>query len=175
MNILKKLTLKNLRKNKTRTIVTIAGIALSIALVTIIAGVAASGRASSLKAIETLTGDYTFAIGGDFDNTQIEKVRSNRNVRDVYYYGFIGTSPFEDSNSKYRPYLLTMSIDSKTLNDNSIRLKEGRYAEKDDEIVLSADYVNYSSKTYKVGDKLTLKTGERYFSESGKKRTSGHP
>lgn len=43
MKLLNKLTLKNLRLNKVRTIVTIVGIMLSAALITVVSGMALSG------------------------------------------------------------------------------------------------------------------------------------
>ena len=48
MNLLKKLTIKNLKLNKKRTIVTIIGIMLSVALVTAVATMYASGLKSSM-------------------------------------------------------------------------------------------------------------------------------
>lgn len=44
MKLLNKLTLKNLRLNKVRTAVTIIGIMLSAALITVVSGMALSGR-----------------------------------------------------------------------------------------------------------------------------------
>lgn len=46
MNLLKKLTIKNLKLNKKRTIVTIIGIMLSVALITAVATMYASGLKS---------------------------------------------------------------------------------------------------------------------------------
>ena len=50
MKLLNKLTLKNLRRNKVRTIVTIVGIMLSAALITVVSGMALSGRQAMIDA-----------------------------------------------------------------------------------------------------------------------------
>lgn len=50
MKLLNKLTLKNLRLNKVRTIVTIVGIMLSAALITVVSGMALSGRQTMIDA-----------------------------------------------------------------------------------------------------------------------------
>ena len=66
MDLLNKLTIKNLKLNKKRTIVTIIGIILSIALLTAVSTVYMSG----LKSLEDyeikITGNYHFA----FDNVE---------------------------------------------------------------------------------------------------------
>ena len=49
MNLLNKLTIKNLRLNKKRTIVTIIGIMLSVALITAVASIYSSGIKSLIK------------------------------------------------------------------------------------------------------------------------------
>lgn len=53
MKLLNKLTLKNLRLNKVRTIVTIVGIMLSAALITVVSGMALSGRQTMIDAQKT--------------------------------------------------------------------------------------------------------------------------
>ena len=49
MNLLNKLTIKNLKLNKKRTIVTITGIVLSVALLTAVASMFFSSRSSLIK------------------------------------------------------------------------------------------------------------------------------
>lgn len=49
MNLLNKLTIKNLKLNRKRSIVTIIGIMLSVALITAVASIYASGIQSLIK------------------------------------------------------------------------------------------------------------------------------
>lgn len=49
MNLLNKLTIKNLKLNKKRTIVTIIGIMLSVALITAVSSIYSSGIKSLIK------------------------------------------------------------------------------------------------------------------------------
>lgn len=53
MKLLNKLTLKNLRLNKVRTAVTIVGIMLSAALITVVSGMALSGRQTMIDGQKT--------------------------------------------------------------------------------------------------------------------------
>ena len=58
MNILNELTIKNLKKNKKRTLVTIFGIMLSVALVTAITTFLSSMQGSLVEYAKRNSGDY---------------------------------------------------------------------------------------------------------------------
>ena len=62
MKLLNKLTLKNLRLNKVRTAVTIIGIMLSAALITVVSGMALSGRQTMIDGQKTWSGNYDVAL-----------------------------------------------------------------------------------------------------------------
>ena len=58
MNVLNKLTKKNLLLNKKRTVVTIIGIMLSTALVCAVAGLVTSAQQTFVNLIKNSDGDY---------------------------------------------------------------------------------------------------------------------
>ena len=58
MNILNELTVKNLKRNKKRTLVTIFGIILSVALVTAITTFVSSMQGSMIEYAKKNDGDY---------------------------------------------------------------------------------------------------------------------
>ena len=58
MNLINKLTIKNLKLNKKRTIVTIIGIILSVALITAVASMVVSFRSSLIVFEKTMRGNY---------------------------------------------------------------------------------------------------------------------
>ena len=62
MKILKKLTYKNLALNKKRTIVTIIGIILSVALITAVSSVYMSGISSLILFAKNEKGDYHLSL-----------------------------------------------------------------------------------------------------------------
>ena len=62
MTLLNKLTIKNLKLNKKRTIVTIIGIMLSVALITAVASMYASGIKSLIKYETLIKGDFHTAF-----------------------------------------------------------------------------------------------------------------
>ena len=61
MSLLNRLTIKNLKLNKKRTIVTIIGIMLSVALITAVASVYTSGVKSLVKYEANMIGDFHVA------------------------------------------------------------------------------------------------------------------
>ena len=58
MNLLNKLTIKNLKLNKKRTVVTIIGIMLSVALITAVASIYASGIKSLINYETNIKGNF---------------------------------------------------------------------------------------------------------------------
>lgn len=62
MNILKKLTLKNLLLNKKRNIVTIIGITLSVALITAVTSMVVSFKESLINFEKKNCGDFHYML-----------------------------------------------------------------------------------------------------------------
>ena len=75
MNLLNKLTVRNLKLNKKRTIVTIVGIILSVALITAVASLYTSGRTKRARftpyftACRSRTSKRWKTIGGSIRST----------------------------------------------------------------------------------------------------------
>ena len=96
MDLLKKLTIKNLKLNKKRTIVTIIGIMLSVALITAVATMYSSSISSLIEFETYEKGDFHVA----FYNVPIEEVnnlKNNRKIDEVFLTQDIGYAKLEDS------------------------------------------------------------------------------
>ena len=79
MNILKKLTLKNLLLNKKRNIVTIIGITLSVALITAVTSMVVSFKESLINFEKKNGGDYHYMFYG-VSNEDINIFKNNRKI-----------------------------------------------------------------------------------------------
>ena len=79
MNLLNKLTLKNLKLNKKRSVVTIIGIILSVALITAVSSMVVSFRKSLIDYEIKNGGNYHYAFGNvpEEDFTYFD---DNRNI-----------------------------------------------------------------------------------------------
>ena len=159
MDLLNKLTIKNLKLNKKRTIVTIIGIILSIALLTAVSTVYMSG----LKSIEDyeikITGNYHFLFR-DLEKNDIEKIRLNESIEKVSKTKLLGYADIGSQN-KDKPYAAITAFDSNALNTLPIKLKEGRLPENDSEILIPTHLYTNGRVKLKIGDKVTLKVGKR--------------
>ena len=131
MRILRKLTLQYLKMNRTRTIVTIIGIILSIGLIMTIAGLATSAWESSIRAAVRMNGDYDFMLVGDFDRKDMEQIQSNRNVRDIYAMQVVGLAKNEMAGIAEKPFIQLVCMEEKALAACDTHITEGRFPQND--------------------------------------------
>ena len=158
MKLLNKLTLKNLRLNKVRTIVTIVGIMLSAALITVVSGMALSGRQTMIDGQKTWSGNYDVALD-IIDTAKIDKIRQNRNVENAFYKERLGFSKATVADNAEYGYAVTAI--SKNAFDGCFKLKfkKGSFPTNSNEAVVTGAFKNTDGKDVKVGDKITLELG----------------
>ena len=135
MNLLKKLTIKNLKLNKKRTIVTIIGIMLSVALITAVATMYASGLKSLIVYEKYVKGDFHVEFM-DVPSDDVKTIKNNNGVENVYLTQEIGYAPLKDSKNSGKPYAYVMGFDKGALENLSIRLTSGRLPQNEDEIII---------------------------------------
>lgn len=157
MGILNRLTIKHLLLNKKRTIVTIIGILLSMALM-LGCGLLASSFIDEMKR-ETIvnSGPYHTEFL-ELSYNDAKKVEQNIQVEQSYFFQSLGFAKVESTNES-KPYLYIAAANEKLLNTHS--LIEGRMPSNDQEVVIS-DHMSYNGEVnYKVGDILQLEVGPR--------------
>lgn len=162
MNTLNKLTLKNLKLNKSRTIVTIIGILLSTALITVVAGIAASGQQTMINAEINFSGDYDLSLSGNITEKDVKEISANRNVESVYIEDNSGVAQMPTYKNETRPYAYIQALSAKALTDCfNLPLESGRYPQNSSELLLTQTFVLNSAQKYEIGDTITLELGER--------------
>ena len=155
-----KLTLTSLRKNTSRTIVTIIGIMLSIALITVVASMMTSVQQTIINNSVRFNGDYDMMVSGQFPKAFFQKLDSEQNVRNYFFSRPIGIADFEDSLSDFTNVVTIQGFDKATYDSGfEFEIKEGRLPAKSDEVLLSPSFVKLSSKVYHAGDKITFSIG----------------
>lgn len=160
MNILNKLTTKNLRLNKKRTIVTVIGIMLSVALITAVAAMFFSARASFIKFETRQKGNYHYVFR-DISTDDIKYFRENRNFETLYYTKNIGYANLPESKNEYKPYAFIKAFDKKALENLGINLVSGRLPENDTEILIPTHLKTNGRIEYKIEETLELNVGKR--------------
>lgn len=158
MKLLNKLTLKNLRLNKVRTAVTIIGIMLSAALITVVSGMALSGRQTMINGQTAWSGDYDVALD-IIDNSKIDDIRSNRDVENAFYKERLGFSKATVADNAEYGYAVTAISENAFDGCFKLSLEKGSFPTNSNEAVVTGAFKNTDGKDVKIGDKITLELG----------------
>ncbi len=155
MSILNRLTIKNLRLNKKRTIVTIIGIILSTALMVGIGLLFSSFQDLMIRDTIGYSGKYE----AKYNDVDLIKLNDIKNKNFTYFYEKpIGFSKIESSN-EYKPYMYITSVNKEYFDE--LKLIEGSFPKNENEVVISNHVITNGGLNYKVGDIVTLKYGTR--------------
>ena len=155
MSILNKLTIKNLKLNKKRTIVTIIGIILSTALMVGIGLLFSSFQDYMIRETIGFNGRYE-AMYSDVDLSKV--VSLNEKDFEYFYEKPIGFSKFASDN-EYKPYIYIASVNEEFFDE--LKLVDGRFPKNDDEIIISQHINTNGGASYKIGDVINLSYGNR--------------
>lgn len=173
MNILKKLTLKNLKLNKKRTIVTIIGVMLSTALICAVSGMVTSTKKSMINLYKAYSGNY-YASFQDIPNDQLKYIEENENIKEYSVTKSLGYAELGESKNENKPYVYVMEFDKNALSSNGLKVTSGRLPENNNEIVVSKSIMDNARVHISVGESITFNIGERE-SADGKTLTQLDP
>jgi putative ABC transport system permease protein len=155
MSILNRLTIKNLRLNKKRTIVTIIGIILSTALMVGIGLLFSSFQDLMIRDTIGYNGKYE-ANYGDVDLNKLNNIKDKDFT--YFYEKPIGFSKIESSN-EYKPYMYITSVNKEYFDE--LKLVDGNFPKNENEVVISNHVITNGGLNYKVGDIATFRYGKR--------------
>ena len=160
MNLLNSLTIKNLKLNKKRTFVTIIGIMLSVALVTAVATIYSSCIKSLINFETYQKGNFHVAFF-DVPINEVETIKNNRGVDDVYLTKNIGYASLKESKNEYKPYVYVKGFSKEAIEELSVKLVEGRFPENENEILIPTHLKTNGRVVLNVGESITLDIGTR--------------
>ena len=157
MKILNNLTIKHLKSNKKRTVVTIIGIVLSTALMVGIGLLFSTVRDNSLKMVIEDNGDHHVVI--DVPEEKLDFIVKNDSILKYKYKSSLGYALYEGITNEYKPYIQVFSASDNYLSD--LKLIEGNLPTNSSEIVISDHLRTNGEVEINVGDKITLDIGDR--------------
>lgn len=169
MNTLYSLTYRNLKLNKKRTLVTMIGIILSVALICAVAGMVTSFQGSLYKEAIADGGNYHVLLK-EVPINEASIMKQHREIKETFSFGTIGysliSSKTEEIEVESRPYFRVVAFDSNTIKNYPLPLSSGRLPENSNEIVLSMDFAlsypnGVGDKKWEIGDKIVLNVGTR--------------
>ena len=160
MNLLKRLTIKNLKLNKTRSIATILGIVLSVALITAVTTMYTSAMESLIRTEKENDGNIHLAIYG-LSKDKLADLKNNRNIDHIYLTKKFGYAKLDESKNDSKPYAFIMGMTNDSIKNLGINIKEGRLPENENEIVIPSHLRTNGRIEKHVGDTITLDVGKR--------------
>lgn len=164
MKILNKLTIKNLKLNKKRTIVTIIGIILSTALICAVAGMFTSLQQTLINTAIANSGNSHITIK-DVAQEDLKYFSSNRYVASMYIINNLGYANLEGSINSSKPYVYIVGYTEEAFSNTTIDLIDGRLPENSSEIVIPESIINNANVDIEIGDRITFDVGNRVCSD----------
>ena len=164
MNIVNKLTLRHLKENKGRTVITTLGICVSVAMITAVF--------VAVSSFMNLFGDICLLADGHYQATmsvssqQLESLKSDDRIGRIGILDESDGSSFSLYNQSGRNSTGDILAGDKTcINQMITGTYEGKLPENDNEIAVEQDFIEKNNLDWKIGDTVTLTTGDRYINE----------
>ena len=161
MNVFNKVTLESLKKNRTRTIVTIIGIMLSAAMICASTTFVSSMQNFVLRCEIYSSGDWHGAVY-DAAYKDYEDIRNSGKASSAAYAQVLGYAKIDSANER-KPYLYVLGGDAASgyFETMPVHLLLGTLPKDFTEIILPEHLTSNSKVNYKLGDTVTLDIGDR--------------
>lgn len=160
MNVMRSFTLKSLKRNKKRTVVTVIGVIISAAMLTAVSVFFSSFV--SLIQRDTIASDGNWHA--EIQNVSAENVgviSSDKDVEKLFLSRDLGYAVLDGTVNDSKPYLFMRQYSDAGFEQMSVKLLNGRLPQKDNEVIISETVENSAGVSYKIGDTLDLSLGDR--------------
>lgn len=159
MKIFRIFTRKSLAANKTKTIVTIIGIILSVSLFTAVAEGLASALHYGINLEKKTSGIYEAGFE-DIDNKTAVEISNNEETDEISYMKEIGYSYIGSENNE-KPYLYINAVDDNFPEMVGVRITEGRLPNNSSEIIIPNHLAYNGEVQLSLGDIINVAVGKR--------------
>lgn len=164
MSITKKLALRHLKQNKTRSVLTVLGITISVVMLTVIFTCATSfAHYYGERAINT-NGNWHFFVKTDYESAK-KYLLSDSSLKDI---GFEKDLSSEEQSYKIYSdkanYLRTGTIyqgDAQYIKDTVTFKYDGALPKSDNEIMVEQSLIKNNGLELKIGDEIKIAVGSR--------------
>ncbi|NLN64859.1 MAG: FtsX-like permease family protein [Clostridiaceae bacterium] len=163
MNIVNRLTIRQLKLNRKRTLVTILGAIISVAMITAVCTLGISFLDFMQRITIADEGEWHVLYKG-VHKEQLEAIQNDEETKTVILSRDTGYAYLNGSQNPNKPYIFIMEYNKHGFERFPIKLIEGRFPERPDEIIISEAIITNGKVDYKIGDILTFDIGRRYSS-----------
>lgn len=160
MNVFSKVTLQTLKRNRTRTLVTIIGVILSTAMITAVTTLIVSLQGYMLESTKARIGDW-HGVAHDIPAADISMLQKNDEVDSFASMQNIGYAKLEDSKNGSKPYLLVAGFTDSLFEMLPVQVLAGRLPQTETELMLPEHLAYNGGVEYRIGDTLKLDLGKR--------------
>ena len=164
MSITKKLALRHLKQNKTRSVLTVLGITISVVMLTVIFTCATSfAHYYGERSINT-NGNWHFFVKTDYESAK-KYLLSDSSLKDIGFEKDLSTE--EQSYKIYSDkanYLRTGTIyqgDAQYIKDTVTCKYDGALPKSDNEIMVEQSLIKNNGLELKIGDEIKIAVGSR--------------
>lgn len=165
MNVFTRTTIKTLKKNRMRTLVTVIGIILATAMLTAVTTFISSLQHYMIESVILQAGNWHGAVY-ELSGQQAGEIRKSDEVEESETFQEIGYAVLpgvkeEEMSTRRAPYLFVLGMEA----DQSLlplHLRTGRMPENGSELVVSSTAMSIGKADIALGDTLTLEIGRRF-------------
>ncbi|MBY0145001.1 ABC transporter permease [Neobacillus niacini] len=169
MNIVQKVTVRHLKENKRRTLVTMIGVIISVAMITAVTTLGYSFLDLMVRQHIAKHGEW-HVLYKDVNNDQIKAIEEDSETKTMILSS-TGYSDLKESENEDKPYLFFQNYNVAGLKHFPMEVVEGRLPRTENEIAISEAIIKNGKVDLKIGDQLTVDIGERVSTVTEKKLT----
>lgn len=167
-HIMNRLTRQHMAASRRRTLMTILGVIVSVAMITAVSIGAASFK-NMFQQMAMEDSGYWHAMLSGITTEQAARLEKDGNVENLFLsrelmYGRLADGMIRNEE---KPYLYIAEYDEKAFEGMSLKLVEGRFAENGQELVIPKHLLTNGKAELAVGDTLTVTLGRRYVEYAG--------
>ena len=159
--IIHQVTFKHMKMNAKRTILSIAGIALMVMLLTCVF----IGKDTAFQYFVDIgsmkNGSYHYAVY-NIDREKLDQIKSMEGITEIAVTEDLKYSDFEMSANPQKPFVNVRRYSPSAFEWMNIKLVDGRLPENGNEVVISEEAIKDGSSV-KIGDKINTSTFRRFF------------
>ena len=160
MNVFNKVTLQSLKKNKTRTIVTIIGIILSAAMICAVTTFASSIMNFAKESTIHSDGNW-HGYQKSTDYETCTEIWETGKVEEAVYLQQLGNAYAEGCENEFKPYIYVLGAGKDVEEVLPIHITSGKYPTSSTEILLPNHLYTNGGVKFNLGDTITLELGQR--------------
>ncbi|WP_142829717.1 ABC transporter permease [Planococcus soli] len=159
MNIINKVTIRHLKQNKRRSLVTIIGVIISVAMITAVATLGVSFLDMMVRQEIEKSGEWHVQYQ-NATKEQVEAIEQDSATQNTIVSSD-GYAILEGSENEYKPYLYFKNYDKEGMVQFPIAVSEGRLPNTEEEVAISETIQDNVEVPFEIGDELTVDVGER--------------